>query len=207
MKNIILESMKVEMQKLTQAELVDYLAEKFAELYSINSEVSNKLNKLNKAVENSNLFFNLSEIELVSSSKLPRVIIDAADPVGLDANLYPAEAYAEGSFRWLGPNRLTKFFVPISREVERTFILRLFAQVTEGMYGSMKIYIDGELVKHEIEVKGGSAEVFVTLPVSDRAQDTVVGIFLPKLFKPSELTEGSTDHRKMGVAFTQIEVL
>lgn len=206
-KDLILKGMKSEMQTLSQLELVDYLAEKLSELYSVNLDLNNKLTKLDNTVKNSNVFFNLPEIEMVCSSKLPRVIIDAADPVGLDANLYPSEACADGAFRWLGPNRLTTFFAPISREVERTVILRLFAQVTEGMYGSMKIYVDGQLVKHEIEPKGKGAEVFVTLPVSDRVQDTVIGIFLPKLFKPSELKDTSTDHRKIGVAFTQIEVL
>jgi hypothetical protein len=206
-KNLILESMKEEMQKLSQAELVDYIAEKFAEVYSLNTSTTNKLIKIDKAVDNSNLFFNLPEIELISNSKLPRVLIDAADPVGLDANLYPAEACASGSFRWLGPNRLTKFLAPISREVERTFVLRLFSQVTEGMYGSLRLYIDGELVDHDIEIKDSSAEIFVTLPVSDRVQDTVIGIFLPKLFKPSELNAELTDNRLLGIAFTQIEVL
>ena len=206
-KHLILESLKEEMQKLSQAELTNFIAEKFSELYSLEADLVNKLDKLNKAVENSNLFFNLPEIELISSSKLPRVIIDAADPVGLDANLYPAEAHANGSFRWFGPNRLTKFFAPISREIERTFILRLFSQVTEGMYGSIRIYIDGDLADHDIEIKGGSAEVFITLPISNRVQDTVIGIFSPKLFKPSELNIEFTDDRLLGVAFTQIEVL
>jgi hypothetical protein len=75
------------------------------------------------------------------------------------------------------------------------------------MYGSLRLYIDGELVEHDIEIKGGSAEIFVTLPVSDRVQDTVIGIFLPKLFKPSEVNPEFTDSRLLGVAFTQIEVL
>lgn len=206
-KNIILDSMKSDMEKLSQSELVEYLADKFSELYLLNTELNEKISKINDTINNSHLFFNLPEVELVSNSKLPRVLIDAADPVGLDSNLYPAESYAQGSFRWLGPNRLTTFYAPISRDVERTIIIRLFAQVTEGMYGSMKIYVDGDLVEHDIELKGKGAEVFVSLPTSDRVQDTVIGIFLPKLFKPSELNEGSTDHRKMGIAFTEIEVL
>lgn len=196
-----------EMEKLPQVELIAYIAERFAKIDSLEIELKNKIDKIDNAIENSNLFFNLPEIELVSNSKLPRVMINATDPAGLDANLYSVEAHANGSFRWLGPNRLTKFFAPISREVERTFILRLSAQVTEGMYGSMKIYIDGELVAHDIEIKGSAAEVFVTLPPSDRVQDTVIGIFLPKLFKPSELTPEAEDSRLLGVAFSEIEVL
>jgi hypothetical protein len=205
--DIMLEAMKAEMNNLSKEELVAYMAGKFSELHTSNIQLTSKLEKLNSTVNNSHLFFNLSEIELVSSSKLPRIIIDASDPVGIDANLHPAEAWEHGSFRWIGPHRLTKFFIPISRNVERTLILRLFSQVTEGMYGSMKLYIDGDLVEHDIELKGNSADIFVTLPISDRVQDTVFGIFLPKLFSPSELSEELSDSRVLGVAFTQIEVL
>jgi hypothetical protein len=75
------------------------------------------------------------------------------------------------------------------------------------MYPSVRLYIDGELVEHDIEQEGNQASLYVKLPPSSRVQDTLLTIFTPTLFKPCDLDPNVTDDRLLGVAYSQIEVL
>lgn len=193
--------------ELPAQEQVSFLVEKHIELSEQVKNNQKTIEELKDAINKSTLFFNIPEVNLISSSQLPRIVIGAQDPVGLDANLHSVESNGVDTYRWLGPNRLTTFSLPVNRDEEKTFIVRLCAQITEGLYGSIKVYVDGDLVEHDIELKDDKAELFVTLPATSRKQDTTVALFVPKLFKPSDFIEGSDDHRLLSVAFTQIEVV
>jgi hypothetical protein len=199
--------MKAEMSNCSQQELTEYLAEKFSEIYSLKQELNNKMQLLSESVENSDILLTTKEVDILNRSKLPRVLIDASDPTHYDANVYPAEAYKNGSYRWLGPSRLTNFEIPVSRTEEKTVIIKLFSQVRENMYPSVRLYIDGELVEHDIEQQGNEASLYVKLPPSSRVQDTLLTIFTPTLFKPCDLDKSVSDNRLLSVAYSQIEVL
>ena len=103
-KDQIFNGMKDEFSSLRSEERAEYLLEKVAELYAIINSQQAHINKLEKAVYDSELFFNLPEVTLMTRSKLPRVLIDANDVVPVGDNFYEAEAYGGGGhYRWTGP--------------------------------------------------------------------------------------------------------
>lgn len=190
-----------------RSKLVEFLTDKFKRIESKLAELEQENRRLKQAVNNSELLYTIPEAVLVSESKLERVVISAKDVQGLNSNLYQLESYAGVQYRWLGPNRLTSFTLPVDRGSEKTLVVRLFSQVVDGVYGSLKLYVDGELIAHDFEDVDGHAQIYVKLPVSTRKQDTVVSIFSPQVFRPSELDHNSCDNRLLSVAFKSIEVL
>ena len=50
-------------------------------------------------------------------------------------------------------------------------------------------------------------ELIATLPVVDRVQDTLISLFVPYLFSPADVDTSSSDNRRLGVAFHQLEVM
>jgi hypothetical protein len=206
--NEIFEGMTKELASLTPPEKVSYLLSKIAELYTVTNSQRKQIDQLTKTVEDSELFFSLPEVTLISRSKLPRVIINAGDVVPVGDNFYEAEPYGDGGhIRWTGPERLNNFYVPIDRSQERALRVSIVNTIKQEILSSIKIYIDGDLVNYDFEPRGQGVELIATLPPSKRTQDTLVSMFIPHLFAPSQINSQSTDNRKLGVAFHQLEVL
>jgi len=204
----IIEGMSKEIAQVAPTERANYLIEKIAELYSLAQQQEALIDKLQKSVLDSELFFSLPEVTLMSRSKLPRVVISAGDVVPVGDNFYASEPFGNNDyFRWTGPERLNNFHVPIDRDVERTLRLSVVNAIKPEILRSIKLYIDGELVAYDIEQRGEGVELIATLPASNRTQDTLVSMFIPHLFSPSEVNPGSTDNRKLGVAFHKLEVM
>lgn len=205
----IIEGMSKEIAQVAPTERVSYLIEKLAELYCIAQKQEVLIDKLQKSILDSELFFSLPEVTLMSRSKLPRVIISAGDVVPVGDNFYASEPLGSNNdfFRWTGPERLNNFYVPIERDVERTLRLSIVNAIKPEILRSIKLYVDGELITYDIEKRGDGVEIIAILPPCSRAQDTLVSMFIPHLLSPSEVNSQSTDNRKLGVAFHKLEVM
>lgn len=187
---------------------IDYLFSKVAELKQFQENISSQLSNLNNQLENSELFFSMPEINLMTRSKLPHVVIEAGDVVPIGDNFYQAEPFGDNKhFRWTGPDRVNNFFVPIDRSIERTIRFKLVNAIKPEIISSIKMYIDGKLVKTDIEKNDSIYELITFLEPSERVQDTLVSIFIPHLFSPSELDDTSDDNRKIGIAFYELEAV
>ncbi|MEP0356619.1 hypothetical protein [Paraglaciecola sp.] len=206
--DIILDGMAKELASKNAAEKVVFLLEKIAWLHALSNSQSKQLALLEKSIQNSELFFSMPEVTLISRNKLPRVIIKAGDVVPIGDNFYQSEPYGDGGhIRWTGPERLNNFHIPIDRTKDRTLRLFVVKTIKPEILTSIKIYIDGKLVDYDVEPRGEGVELITSLPTSQRVQDTLISMFIPHLFSPSELDNTSTDNRKLGVAFHQLEVL
>lgn len=204
----IFEGMMSEVAEINPNEKVEYLISKIAELYTLSDKQQAIIGKLEHALRDSELFFNLEEVTLMSRSKLPRVLVCAGDVVPVSDNFYAAEPLGDSDyFRWTGPERLNNFHVPIDRSVERTLRISIVNSIKPELIRSIKLYVDGELTSYEIERRDNGVELITSLSESDRTQDTLVSMFIPHLYSPSELDSSSTDSRKLGVAFHKLEVI
>ncbi|WP_370256159.1 hypothetical protein [Marisediminitalea sp.] len=204
----IFEGMSKELASVSPNERANYLLDKLSELYVITQNQAVIIEKLQKSVLDSELFFSLPEVTLMSRSKLPRVVISAGDVVPVGDNFYASEPFGNNDFfRWTGPERLNNFHVPIDRSEERNLRLSIVNAIKPEILRSIKLYIDGELVSYDIEQRGEGVELITVLPACNRTQDTLVSMFIPHLFSPSEVNSESTDNRKLGVAFHQLEVM
>jgi hypothetical protein len=146
---------------------------------------------------------------LLTRSKLEHVIIEANDVVPIGDNFYGPEPIGDGQFiRWTGPDRINTFHVPIDRTQARTIRLSLQAAIKPELFSSVKLYVDGQLVKPSIEVRAkGGVELVASLLMSNRVQDTVISVYVPQLYAPKDLQPESKDGRLLGVAFNQLEVV
>lgn len=188
--------------------VMPYFAEKFAELHVLFNQNELELESIKTQLENSELFFSLPEIILMTRNKLPHVLIKAGDIVPAGHNLYEPEAFrADEYFRWTGPERLNNFNVPIDRSTNRIMRLRIVAGVKTEVISSLKIYVDGALIAYEIDARDGLYELIATLPAVERVQDTLISLFVPYLLAASEVDNRSSDTRKLGVAFYELEVM
>lgn len=207
-KDQIFNGMKDEFTSLLSEERAEYLLQKIAELYTLTESQQVYIQKLEKTVFDSELFFNLPEVTLINRSKLPRVVIDANDVVPVGDNFYEAEAYGGGGhYRWTGPERLNNFHVPVDRTQEKTLRISIVNAIKPEILSSIKLYVDGELVSYDFEKRNEGIELIAALPVSSRTQDTLISLFIPHLFSPSEVKPESSDNRKLGIAFHKLEVL
>ncbi len=207
-KDEIFNGMKDEFSSLRSEERAEYLLEKIAEMYMLTKSQSAYIEKLEKAVYDSELFFNLPEVTLMTRSKLPRVVIDANDVVPVGDNFYEAESYGGGGhYRWTGPERLNNFHVPIDRTKERTIRISIVNSIKPEILNSIKLYVDGDLINYDFEKRNEGIELIASLPTSSKIQDTLVSLFIPHLFSPSEIKHESSDNRKLGIAFHKMEVM
>ncbi|WP_338456287.1 hypothetical protein [uncultured Alteromonas sp.] len=207
-KDQIFNGMKDEFSSIRSEERAEYLLEKIAEMFMVSKSQSAYIAKLEKAVYESELFFNLPEVTLITRSKLPRVVIDANDVVPVGDNFYEAESYGGGGYyRWTGPERLNNFHVPIDRTEEKTLRISIVNAIKPEILNSIKLYVDGDLISYDFEKRNEGIEIVASLPVSSRVQDTLISLFIPHLFSPSEVKPESSDNRKLGIAFHQLEVL
>ncbi|MAV75010.1 MAG: hypothetical protein CL691_00080 [Cellvibrionales bacterium] len=190
------------------AAVIPYLVEKLSELYALADKYQTKIELMQAQLEHSELFFSLPEVLLMSRSKLPYVLINAGDLVPPGENFYEAEAYGGvGHIRWTGPDRINNFHVPVDRSSERIMRLKIAAAIKPQVITSIKLYIDGQLITYEIEQQDNMFELIATLPVVDRVQDTLISLFVPYLFSPADVDTSSSDNRRLGVAFHQLEVM
>ncbi|WP_282146560.1 hypothetical protein [Alteromonas stellipolaris] len=207
-KDEIFNGMKDEFSLLRSEERAEYLLEKIAQMYMLTQSQSAYIKKLEKAVCDSELFFNLPEVTLMTRSKLPRVVIDANDVVPVGDNFYEAESYGGGGhYRWTGPERLNNFHVPIDRTKERTMRISIVNSIKPEILNSIKLYVDGDLINYDFEKRNEGIELIASLPTSSRVQDTLVSLFIPHLFSPSDIKPESSDNRKLGIAFHKMEVM
>ena len=207
-KDEIFNGMKDEFSLLRSEERAEYLLEKIAQMYMLTQSQSAYIKKLEKAVYDSELFFNLPEVTLMTRSKLPRVVIDANDVVPVGDNFYEAESYGGGGhYRWTGPERLNNFHVPIDRTKERTMRISIVNSIKPEILNSIKLYVDGDLINYDFEKRNEGIELIASLPTSSRVQDTLVSLFIPHLFSPSDIKPESSDNRKLGIAFHKMEVM
>lgn len=183
-----------------------YVIEKLAMLIVKNDHLTERLKRLQQTVEKSELLFSLPEVSLHTRSKLSTLVINAEDYFAVGNNFFEIEKSDSGYYRWMGPNRLTTFILPIDRLEEKYLRIIFKSEVKKGLFSSIKIYVDGELCPFDLKRVTGGTELMAKLPVSNRVQDTVVGLFIPELFKPSELTKESQDHRLLSLAFEKLEV-
>lgn len=203
----IISEISKEFVSLEGTQKTTYLLEKIAELYIVVKNQQQKIDDLERSIQDSELFFSMPEVTLINRSKLPRVVLKAGDVVPISDNFYEAEPFGDGEhIRWTGPERLNNFHVPIDRTQERTLRLSIVSTIKPELLNSIKLYVDGELVVFDIESRNEGTELIATLPPSIRVQDTLISMFIPHLFAPSELDPSSSDNRKLGVAFRQLEV-
>jgi hypothetical protein len=183
-----------------------FVIEKLGMLIVENNRLTEILKRLEQTVDKSELLFSLPEVDLHTRSKLSTIVINAEDQFAIGSNFFELEKSESGNYRWMGPNRLTTFILPIDRLKEKYLRIFFKSEVKKGLFNSIKFYVDGELYPFDLtRVKGGT-ELMAKLPVSNRVQDTVVGLFIPELFKPSELTKNSQDQRLLSLAFEKLEV-
>ncbi|MEO9945798.1 hypothetical protein [Paraglaciecola sp.] len=208
-KTSVLNQIQKELQNLTSSEdRTNYLLEKLATIMVSAKQTDKELSQLKSLINKSELFFSLPEVTLLTRSKLPHVLISAGDAVPIGDNFYEPEAIGTGKhIRWTGPDRINTFHVPIDRTEEKTLRLTLHAAIKPEIFSSIKLYIDGKLAKPSIEQRETGVELIISLNSSDRVQDTVISMFIPHLYSPKDIDPASSDGRKLGVAFNQLEIV
>lgn len=207
-KEKIYKEMKEEFSSLPSENRAEFLLDKLATLTATLHSQESYIKELEKTVQDSELFFSLPEVNLMTRKKLPRVVISANDVVPVGDNFYSAEEFGStGHFRWTGPERLNNFHIPIDRTSERTIRISIVNAIKPEILSSIKLYVDGDLITYDYEKRNKGVELIATLAPSSRVQDTLVSIFIPHLYSPSEIKPDSTDKRKLGIAFHSMEVM
>ena len=185
----------------------DFFLDQLIQLKKENQIFSAQLKNMQRQLDKSELFFSLPEINLHSANKLETIHLTAEDCVSIDSNFYEVEFHGDKALRWMGPNRLTTFKLPINRTTEKHLRIKLYSAIKEDLWASLKLYIDGEPADYTREESSESIEILSTLKPSPTLQDTIVGLFVPVLYKPSDINPESNDHRLISFTFRGLEVL
>ncbi len=188
-------------------EITKKLIDKVAILEEKQKAFEKKLELMEKMFRESEFLITNEELQFATSNQLEHIVVRAIDSVSHGDNMYPIEEGSSGVYRWVGPDRLTKFELPINRTKDKTLILRLISEIEEGVYKSIKIYVDGILCNSDYTAKKGVMEIVTTLPRVQKSRDTLIGIFSPRLARPCDINSSSKDMRKVSVAFKEIEVV
>jgi len=119
-------------------------------------------------------------------------------------NLLPLESSTGGvSYRWSGAGLEIPFQFMLNRNNKLEMQIRLYALIKPEYSKLLKVFIDGQHIKHRFYLDGSLFVVSCTLPVSASASQTEIKIQLPGTHSPSELG-GGPDHRKLGIAISEI---
>ena len=185
---------------------VAQLLESSIEMQNQIQKLEKELEALKKAVKTSDLLFSLEESAILNYSKLPSVTIKASDFFAVSDNYYTAEKKGGTVIRWTGPEKINVYRMPVDRSSSRVGTLYIANIISDTIVAGMRIYLDGELVKHDIIQDHNTFKIVFDLPVSQRLQDTIVTVYVDKLYSPKDLSESSSDSRLLGWAFKKIEV-
>ncbi|GAB2191901.1 hypothetical protein MAH1_35100 [Sessilibacter sp. MAH1] len=188
-------------------EAMTVLIDKVTLLEEKQKALEEKLALMDRIFRESELLVNNEELQLSTSNLLGHIVLRAIDTVAHGDNMYAIEEGKSGVYRWVGPDRLTKFELPIDRSEDKTLILRLISEIEEGVYKTVKIYIDGVLCECDYSAKKGVMEIVANIPKCQKSRDTLVAVFCPRIIRPCDINPDSKDLRKVSVAFKEIEVV
>lgn len=121
-----------------------------------------------------------------------------------NGNLLPIEFSASDvSYRWSGAGPKIPFHFMLNRNNKLEMQIRLFALIKPEYSKQLKVFIDGQHIKHRFYIDGSLFVVSCTLPVSTSTSPTEILVLLPGTHCPSELGEGQ-DRRTLGIAISEI---
>ncbi|BFM06780.1 hypothetical protein [Halioxenophilus aromaticivorans] len=196
-----------EQQANNSGSVADFLIEKLVEMQLQYNEQDKKIERLQKTIQRSELFFSLDEVTLISTNKFNDYTLRAEDAILPTDNFYECEKRGDNDFiRWTGPAKFNNFIVPVDRSQSRVLRFVIAGAIKRELLALLKIYVDNEILKVDVEEKGGFLTYTGVLPASARKQDTVVTLYCPEVSSPMEVNQNSTDKRVLGVAFQRMEI-
>ena len=130
----------------------------------------------------------------------------SAERFSSDDNMYGLEQSDVGlSYVWTGPDPKTVFVVPVARGREKLLRLRFLSAIDDSFLETMKVYVDGKVIEHQLEFDGECNNVVVTLAKIDTNSATEFEIDLGCTISPAEQGKGE-DQRKLGLAIVGYSV-
>ena len=202
-----IDELLTEFRGLDGEETLKLIVEKLATMQKEQTMLQSKLSRLEHVFHKSELIVSIPAFDIVTTSKLPHLIIEANDPIAFDQNLYEVEEYNDKAYRFMGPEKLTSFSLPIERSTEKDVTITLFSEVTDGIFGSLKLYLDGAAIEHQLDANGSSAVIRFKLPSVNSNHETLLTIYSPVVFRPADIIEGSEDFRYISASLISIEVM
>jgi hypothetical protein len=196
-----------EFQGLDSEEALKLLIEKLARMEKEQQILQSKLSRLEHVFHQSELIVSIPAFDIVTQSKLPNLIIEASDSVAFDQNLYEIEEYNDSTYRFMGPEKITNFTLPIERSVAKDVTIKLLSEAQNGIFQGLKFYVDGNSIDPEWEPGNSSATFRFTLAPTDSQHDTLLTIYSSTVVRPADTAPGSEDFRYISASLLSIEVL
>lgn len=141
--------------------------------------------------------------KVTEGSLLKAQKIDVDDLLSYGSNFYGLELTPGGTaYRWTGPERSTKFILPIDRTQERTLEIGIISVISPEVLAEFSLEIDGQLASFNLT---GSL-IKLKIPSSDSMLiDTEINFTLASTVSPDSLN-GAGDTRLLGVAITGLVI-
>jgi len=119
-------------------------------------------------------------------------------------NLFPVESVDGGdNFCWSGSDPEIDFSFTLDRHELLEMQIHLICLIKPTYSRRMKIFIDGQHIKHWFAPLGPKMIVGCKLPCADKETQTDIKVVLPGTHSPSEISD-SPDFRKLGIAISEI---
>jgi len=119
-------------------------------------------------------------------------------------NMLPVETVEGGArISWSGSEPEIRFSFDLDRRDVLEMQMHLFCVMRKNYARNMKVFIDGNRVKHWNAIRGSSFVIACKLPVTNQTTETEVCIVLPGTVSPSDISD-SPDTRKLGIAISEI---
>ena len=127
-----------------------------------------------------------------------------ADRLAYNRNLLPIESSADGiPYLWSGADPEIEFLFSLDRSKKLGMQIRLYALIKPEYSKQLKVFVDGEHIKHRFSENEGLYVLSCNLPPSYKTGQTDIEIILPATHSPKDLGS-SNDERKLGLAITDI---
>jgi len=119
-------------------------------------------------------------------------------------NLLPVEITSNGiSYCWSSADPEILFNFSLNRQHKLEMQIHLSALIKPEYSNKLKVFIDGQHIKHRFYLDDPLFVISCVLPVSTSTKRTEVRLLLPGTHSPSELGSGA-DNRILGLAISEV---
>lgn len=109
-------------------------------------------------------------------------------------------------YRWTGPDRASMIDLCVDRTEPKAFNLALLKMRPDGRDHACRILVDGQPVPCRVQQTDALVVLSGILPAAENRAKTEVCILTPTMYCPAEMNLGSSDNRRLGVAFMKLVV-
>jgi hypothetical protein len=127
-----------------------------------------------------------------------------ANIISENNNMLPVEKSPDGiSYCWSGSDPEILFNFSLNRQHKLEMQIHLSALIKPEYSKKLKVFIDGQHIKHRFYLDDPLFVISCVLPVSTNTKQTEVRLLLPGTHSPTELGSGA-DNRILGLAISEV---